>query len=230
MKKKLLVLLVAGIVLLTAASCTGDKNNETDSQTDSATESDSYIVVGSGDESSDTDTDTEAETEKETIDPTEESPVFEEKSMKVVIVTWNANIRSRTDTKADSIVGGAKEGDILNVTGESKNWYRIEGDLYVAKTVAADAAALEGFTAVDEQVVISGGSVNVRSYPSADTDSIRGSLTEGTVVTRVAVGESWSRIKYEITNEDGVKVEKEYYVYNKYISTELATETDSEGK
>ncbi len=226
MNKKIFAILVSGLVLLSAVACGSDEDTET-TGSESTSDTESHIIINGSDTDSDTTSDPESETEDPNIDPTEENPVFTDKSMKVVVITWNANIRSQTNLSEGSIAGGAKEGDILTVTGESTNWYRLEDNLFIAKSVVADAAGLEGFTEVNEQVVITGGSVNLRSYPSSDSDnSIRGSLVEGTVLTRVAVGESWSRVKYEITNADGVKEEKEYYIYNKYIKT--ASETDSE--
>jgi uncharacterized protein YgiM (DUF1202 family) len=142
-------------------------------------------------------------------------------------------------------VGWPQEGKILDVTGESDNWYRITYNVngeaqtcYIAKTVAADAAILDTFTACeDEEVEIIEAAVNVRSYPStASNNSIRGSLKKGTKVIRVATSENWSRIKYEVTSEtetdaDGkpVVTVKEYYVSNDCIKApEAATEAPTE--
>ena len=156
-----------------------------------------------------------------------------------------AKIRTSTELLDNNIVGWPSEGKVLNVTGESTNWYRItypvngeDQTCYVAKTVVADAAVLDAFTAIEngEEVEVIVAAVNVRSYPSADsTASIRGTLAEGTKVTRVAVSENWSRILYEVvseteTDENGeAKVEyKQYYVSNDCLKVVGATETVEE--
>ena len=127
------------------------------------------------------------------------------------------------------------------MTGETTNWYQIKYNgktCYIAKTGAADAAALDAFTTVEEEEVeIIVEAVNVRSYPStASTNSIRGSLKKGAKVTRVAVSEKWSRILFEVVSETetdaegNAKVEiKQYYVSNDCLKVvEGATESTTE--
>ena len=83
--------------------------------------------------------------------------------------------------------------------------------------------------------------VSLKNYPSTDTSlSIRGQVTKGTKVTRVAVSDNWSRILFEVeseteTDESGnAKVEiKQYYVSNDCIKTltadtEAGTDADTE--
>jgi hypothetical protein len=145
-------------------------------------------------------------------------------------------------------VGWPQEGKILDVTGESENWYRIDYNVngetqtcYIAKTVAADASVLDAFTPCEEEEVeVSEAAVNVRSYPStASNNSIRGSLKKGAKVIRVAVSEKWSRIKFEVTSETETDAEgnavvtvKEYYISNDCITvpgaeSESATDTEA---
>ena len=156
----------------------------------------------------------------------------------IVVITAVATVRSSTIVSDSTGIGWPSEGTTLTVTGESTNWYRIrynDADAYIAKSTVADAAGLEGFTPVDnEQITIAtgieGGAVNVRSYPSSDsTASIRGTLKEGSTATRVAVGEKWSIILFEVVSEtetdaegNAVKTTKRYYISNDCIKTEAA--------
>jgi SH3-like domain-containing protein len=162
-----------------------------------------------------------------------------------MVFTAVATVRTSTVLAENNAIGWPQEGKILDVTGESDNWYRINYPVngenqtcYIAKTVAADASVLDAFTACEEQEVeISEAAVNVRSYPStASNNSIRGSLKKGTKVIRIATSENWSRIKYEVVSETetdangNAKVEiKEYYVSNDCIKVpEAATEAPTE--
>ncbi len=230
MNKKLLITLIAGLLLLSAVSCGSDDPEESGTAGGTLGTGDGYIDFD-GTDTNGNPIINETTASEPQFDPSEENPTFADKTMKVVVFTWNANLRSSTVVSAETVAGGAKEGDILNVTGESTNWYRLDSGLYIAKTAAADAAALEGFTEVNEQVTVTG-SVNFRSYPSADTNSIRGSLAKDAVVTRVAKGESWSLVTCTVTvkNEDGEdeKVEKNYYVHNKYLQGNSDTTTAEE--
>ena len=236
MNKKLLTILVAGLLLVSAVAC--NKNTppkETGTETGTGTtESNSHPGT---DESGNTGTGTTAPTET-VFDPTEPAPTFTAASKDIVVITAVATVRSSTVVNDTTGIGWPKEGTVLTVTGESTNWYRIKynnADAYIAKSVVGDASALEGFTPVEnEQIVIStgneGGAVNVRSYPSTANDkSIRGTLKEGATVTRVAVGEKWSIILYEVVSEtetdaqgSAVKVQKKYYISNDCIKSESA--------
>ncbi len=238
--KRVLISLFAALLLVSAAACnrTGP-NQETGTGTESGTAS--YIVVGTDESGNDVTEPTPVENvttpEK---DPTELNPTFVDVSKKVVVFTAVATVRTATNLTAETAIGWPSEGRELECTGESENWYRIkypvngeEQICYIAKTVAADAAALEGFTAVNEEVIIITEAVNVRSYPSsASTQSIRGSLKKDAKVTRVGVSENWSRILYEVTSEtetntDGtpVKTVKEYYISNDCLKVPTAETT-----
>ena len=236
MNKKLLVILTAALLLLSATACRNGKNNE-DTTTDDAgaVTTGSYINVGTDEDgnpvtSANDPDETGSTVETQGFDPTEENPAFTDVDMNAVVVSSVATVRTSTRVEDNNAVGWPSEGKLLDVTGESENWYRItytvdgeDKECYIAKTVAADAAALDGFTDVEEEKVeITVDAVNVRSYPSAaSTLSVRGSLKKGAQVTRVAVSENWSRIIFEMVSETetdaegNAKVEiKQYYVSN----------------
>ncbi len=247
MNKKLLVMLVAGLLLVSAVACGDQGKNPKDTDTDNAgtgtKPTESYIVIDGTDESGNAVTSIEpitTEPESELFDPTEQNPTFTAVTKKLVVITAVATIRDQTIVNDSTGVSWPKEGTLLDATGESTNWYRITRDgkeLYIAKSVVADAAALDGFTKVEKETITiatgnEGGAVNVRSYPSSESDkTIRGTLKEGATATRVAIGEKWSRILFEVeeTDKDGnkVKVEKEYYISNDCIKTAADTDTNA---
>ena len=241
MNKKLLALLLAGLLVASVTACTKPGNTD-DTTDDTNNPDDSYIVVGTDENGNDV---TEAVTQEPadtSFDPSETDPVFVDVTKKVVVFAGVATVRTSTVLAENNAVGWPSEGKLLDVTGESDNWYRItytvdgeDKECYIAKTVAADASVLDGFTAVEEEEVeIIVDAVNVRSYPSAaSTNSIRGSLKKGAKVTRVAVSENWSRIIYEVVSETetdaegNAKVEiKQYYVSNDCIQAPEAATTE----
>ncbi len=244
MNKKLLALLLAGLLVATVTACSKPDPNDDTTDGSANHPEDSYIVVGTDAEGNDvTQPVTQTPAPDTSFDPTETNPTFVDVNKKIVVFAAVATVRTSTvvDANNGNAVGWPSEGKLLDVTGESENWYRInytvgdeEQTCYIAKTVAADAAALEGFTDVaEEEVEVIVSAVNVRSYPSAEGSlSIRGSLKQGTKVTRVAVSEKWSRILFEVTSETetdaegNAKVEiKQYYVSNDCIKApEAATD------
>ena len=250
MNKKLLVLLTAALLLLSATACNQGSGTD-DTTADSAADTkDAYIVVGTDEFGNDVTqaTTNPQEPEDTQFDPSEEAPTFVDVTKKVVVFTAVATVRTSTVLADNNSVGWPQEGKLLDVTGESENWYRINynvnGDMqtcYIAKTVAADASVLDAFTPCEEEEVeVSEGAVNVRSYPStASSNSIRGSLKKGDKVIRVAVSEKWSRIKYEVVSETETDAEgkpvvtvKEYYISNDCITapsaaTEAPTDTEA---
>ena len=250
MNKKLLVLLTAALLLLSATACNqGSGTNDTTADT-TADPNESYIVVGTDEFGNDVTqaTTNPQEPEDTQFDPSEEAPTFVDVTKKVIVFTAVATVRTSTVLADNNSVGWPQEGKLLDVTGESENWYRINynvnGDMqtcYIAKTVAADASVLDAFTPCEEEEVeVSEGAVNVRSYPStASSNSIRGSLKKGDKVIRVAVSEKWSRIKYEVVSETETDAEgkpvvtvKEYYISNDCITvpsaaTEAPTDTEA---
>ena len=243
MNKKLLTLLLAGLLVASMAACT--PNTPNDDTTDSGnTPEDSYIVIGTDENGNDVTEIPSQEPVTDPFDPSESDPTFVDVTKKVVVFTYTATVRSSTVIAENNGVGWPSEGKILDVTGESENWYRItysvdgeDKECYIAKTVAADASALDGYTDAEEEVEIIVDAVNVRSYPStASEKSVRGSLKKGAKVTRVAVSEKWSRILFEVVSETetdaegNAKVEiKQYYVSNDCLKVvEGATESTTE--
>lgn len=241
MNKKLLTLLLAGLLVASMAACTPNKPN--DDTTDSGnTPEDSYIVIGTDENGNDVTEIPSQEPVTDPFDPSESDPTFVDVTKKVVVFTYTATVRSSTVIAENNGVGWPSEGKILDVTGESENWYRItysvdgeDKECYIAKTVAADASALDGYTDAEEEVEIIVDAVNVRSYPStASEKSVRGSLKKGAKVTRVAVSEKWSRILFEVVSETetdaegNAKVEiKQYYVSNDCLKVVEDTTTEA---
>ena len=234
MNKKLIALLLAGLLVASFTACNDKQGGNEDTSADNADTTDNYIVIGTDEEGNDI---TEAITQESadtSFDPTETDPVFTDVTKKIVVFASVATVRTSTVLADNNAVGWPSEGRLLDVTGESENWYRItytvdgeEKECFIAKTVAADADVLDAFTTVEEEEVeITVEAVNVRSYPSAaSSNSIRGSLKKGTKVTRVAVSENWSRIIYEVVSETETDAEgnpvveiKQYYVSNDYIA------------
>ena len=249
MNKKLLVLLTAALLLVSATACNSNPGNNDTTEDSAADTKDSYIVVGTDEFGNDVtqNGNTTLEPEDTQFDPSEEAPTFVDVSKKVIVFTAVATVRTSTVLADNNSVGWPQEGKILDVTGESENWYRIDYNVngetqtcYIAKTVAADASVLDAFTPCEEEEVeVSEAAVNVRSYPStASNNSIRGSLKKGEKVIRVAVSEKWSRIKYEVVSETETDAEgkpvvtvKEYYISNDCItvpSAETEAPTDTE--
>ena len=238
MNKKLLVLLTAALLLLSATACNQGSGNNDTTEDSGADTKDSYIVIGTDEFGNDVtqNNNTTREPEETQFDPSEEAPTFVDVTKKVVVFTAVATVRTSTVLADNNSVGWPQEGKVLDVTGESENWYRINynvnGDMqtcYIAKTVAADASVLDAFTPCEEEEVeISEGAVNVRSYPStASSNSIRGSLKKGEKVIRVAVSETE-------TDAEGkpVVTVKEYYISNDCITvpsaaTEAPTDTEA---
>ena len=244
MNKKLLALLLAGLLVASVTACTKPGTGE-DTTDSGNTPEDSYIVIGTDENGNDVTEIPSKEPETEAFDPSETNPTFVDVTKKVVVFAGVATVRTSTVLAENNAVGWPSEGRILDVTGESDNWYRINytvdgetKECYIAKTVAADASVLDGFTNVaEEEVEIIVDAVNVRSYPSAaSSNSIRGSLKKGAKVTRVAVSENWSRIIYEVVSETetdaegNAKVEiKQYYISNDCLKApEAATEAPAE--
>lgn len=247
MNKKILVLLFAGLLLVSAA--TGCKNNgkEVDGSSDGESVTiqdpfnhDTTAIIG-------TDTNGDVVTrapEPETKEPdeiSEPNAVFKDVSKTIYILANRGTIRTDTVVTESTACAWPKEGTTFTATGESDNWYRIKYDTdktcYVAKNIACDAALLEGFTTVDEIIEIAN-NVNVRSVPStASKYSLRDVLKKGAKVKRIGVSDKWSMIEYEMTNEaetgaDGKPVTeiKHYFISNDCIVTvtESATEPESE--
>lgn len=245
MNKKVLLILVAALLLTSAVAC--NKDNGDDKETTGSTTTTNpantgdYIIVPGTDSDGNPVTYLEpvVTTEPET-DISEPNPTFADVSKQVVVVAKAATLRTSTVIANNNGCAWPQENRVLNVTGESGNWYRVDYDgtpCYIAKTVVADYDVIQAFTPLNDEVEISEASVNIRSYPSTATSlSIRGQLTKGTKVTRVAIGDGWSRILFEVkseteTDESGnAKVEiMQYYVSNDCI-TSLSEETSADAE
>ena len=240
MNKKLLVLLTAALLLVAFTACNDKPGEDTTPTIDDPGTNDSYIVVGTDENGNDVTVVDPGTTENPGFDPSETNPTFVDVTKKVVVISAVATVRTETVVADNNGVGWPSEGRVLDVTGESENWYRINyvvndeaKTCYIAKNVAADAAVLDGFTACEEEIEITEAVVNVRSYPSTDSDfSKRATLQKGEKVTRIGVSDKWSRIRFEVvseteTNADGTAVVtvKEYYVSNDCVKV-VATATE----
>ncbi len=248
MNKKVLLLLVAALLLTSAVSCNKDKGNDKEtgtSTTPTPVDTGDFIVVPGTDADGNPVTYLEPVTPGEPEDNiSETNPTFTDVTKQVIVVARAATIRTSTVVADNNGCAWPAENRVLDVTGESANWYRVnynDTPCYIAKTVVGDYDVIQAFTPISDEVEISEASVNIRSYPSTDTGlSIRGQLTKGTKVTRVAVSDKWSRILFEVeseteTDESGnAKVEiKQYYVSNDCIKsltavTEAGTAADTE--
>lgn len=239
MKKKILAILFAGLLLLSATACSTSRNNNHSSGTD--TTDTQYTPFPGQYTSAATGTDgepiisTEPVTQAPAGDIDEPNAAFNAVSKKVVVLTAVATVRSDTLVNDTTGIGWPKEGTEFEVNGESQNWYRLTYNgktAYIAKSVVFDSSLLEGFTEVNETIEISD-NVNVRSVPSATSkDSIRGILNKGAKVTRVGISAKWSIILYEVVSEtetdasgNKAKETKRYYISNDCIVDPTAATT-----
>ncbi len=234
--KKLLVVLFAALLLVSAAACSQEGNGD---DTGAGTDTSVQIPVGTGDVGTGVVTDENGNTVTTPVEDATQAPVQDnisetdptftdcDKTLYVWVAT--ATIRSATVLGEGNGIAWPTEGTTLKCTGESKNWYRIqyeEETAYIAKTVAGDYAAITGMTTVDNEEIEISGDVNVRTYPSTEGGdlTIRGTLTKGTKVTRVAKGDTWSCILFKVVSEtetdaEGKPVEevKQYFIVNEFI-------------
>lgn len=244
--KKLLIVLFAGLLLVSAVACSGSGDGE---ETGSSTDTNIVIPNGTGDN---TDIVTDAEGNVVT-DPVEDStqappqdnisetnPTFTDCDKTLYVWVATATIRSATVLGEENGIAWPTEGTTLKCTGESQNWYRIEYEdktAYIAKTVAGDYAAITGMTTVDNEEIEISADVNVRTYPSTEGGdlTLRGTLTKGTKVTRVAKGENWSCILFTVVSETETDAEgnpaeeiKQYFIVNECIKDSASTEAVTE--
>ncbi|MBQ8309384.1 MAG: SH3 domain-containing protein [Clostridia bacterium] len=206
MKKRILALLLAGLITASFASC-----------------------VASGDQEN-PDNDTEAEqTQGESTTPddgTESTPdVTEWTSVDETVFTVSqVSLREDPDTSGDIVKALAKETQ-LHRTRVSENWSYVEttsGEKgYVSNRYITSVNILgTDFTTIagGEKIMYATDVVNVRLYPSADDFSDKkGSYSKDDEVTVVATNGKWYRVKFK-TNSDG-SVEY-YYVNASYLSEE----------
>ena len=242
--KKLLIVLFAGLLLISAVACTGEgEGNETGNDT--------HIVIPNGtDESGAVITDAEGNVVTNPVEDgtqapqqdniSEQNPTFTDCEKTLYVWVATATIRSATVIGEENGIAWPTEGTTLTCTGESNNWYRIQYEdktAYIAKTVAGDYAAISGMTAVDNEEIEISADVNVRTYPSTEGGdlTLRGGLKKGTKVTRVAKGDKWSCILFAVESETETDAEgkpvvemKQYFIVNECIAEENVTEAVTE--
>lgn len=244
MKKRLIALFAATAILLASSATACTKKGQDDSK-DSNTEASTVNPFPGTVDGSDTAyhepvSGQEATTKAPEVDNTSEpNAVFTDINKKLFVFTGVATVRTDTVISDTTGCGWPTEGTVLDATGESKNWYRINyggKTCYIAKSVVIDYAVIQAFTEVNETVTISD-NVNVRSAPSSESGtSIRGVLKKGATVTRVGVSANWSCILYPVVSETETdasgapKTEyKRYYISNDCIaSPETAPETTAQ--
>lgn len=230
MMKKIFALLLAGLMLttLTLTACSDDKNNGKDTDdTEDAGIIDEYETDEDGNIITTEPESTEGENDPSgnqggndsNTDISETNPEVKETEVKKIYVfAAQATIRNNTVIEEDSYESTAKKGDILDVTGESANWYQISyknKTCYIAKTVAGDNAVLEGFTAVTEKTVTVTTNAKLRSYPTTAFNESKNDRTyvetvkAGATLTLVATSADgkWSRVEFKIDDVVG-----EYYI------------------
>ncbi len=238
MKKTLLVLLLAGLLLVSFTACGGEGNgNETDSASNETASGDP-LGSESDDDTSDTGDDSESESDSTVTDIDQTEADFTDKSMEICVYKQLATVRKAPSVNTDTYVTTASRGDVFTVTGESTYWYRVSvidaeteepATYYLAKTVAGDKAVLDAFVDGDPTSVTTTGDVFLRLFPSAEDDSTktasRVSLPKGTTVTRVSESNGWSKVLYKNT-VDGDEAEEYYYINSTFLTEN--TEAQSE--
>ncbi len=235
--KKLLVVLFAALLLVSAAACSQEGNGD---ETGAGTDTSVQIPVGTGPVVTDENgsivtTPVEDATQAPVQDNiSEPNATFTDCDKTLYVWVATATVRSDTVIGEENGVGWPTEGTTLKCTGESKNWYRIEYEgetAYIAKTVAGDYAAITGMTAVDNEEIEISADVNVRTFPSTEGGNltIRGGLKKGTKVTRVAKGDKWSCILFAVESETETDAEgkpviemKQYFIVNECIKDDTA--------
>ncbi|MBR5123658.1 MAG: hypothetical protein IKU90_00880, partial [Clostridia bacterium] len=129
MTKKLLALLLAGLLVTAITACgKDDPTAETGDSTSDGNAEESYIVVGTdeqGNDVTDVITVTTEAPETDAFDPSETNPTFTDVNKKIVVFAGVATVRTSTTISESNGVGWPSEGRILDATGESDNWYRI---------------------------------------------------------------------------------------------------------
>ena len=217
------ILLLALAMVLTAVSCADDPV-ETDTTTvgEQGDPDEGSTTEPSDDGTTTTDPSDDGST---TADPTPDD-MTELQLVKLVVVAQAANVyAARGDEAAKTTFA---EGSILTAEAEDAEWYLVKNEHgdggFVAKTDVADAAVLDSFEAVAEEVwEVTGMVAVVRSYPSMDASlpgfqqMARGTLQAGTTVTRLAANDTWSRVRAEVVI-DGATVTGEYYVMTASIA------------
>lgn len=235
MKKRLFVLLVAGLLLVSMTACGNDDGKETDSDSSSSTETSTESDPLGSENESHSDSETSGTNVK--IDQTVAD--FTEAAMTVSVYAKQATIRTSPAVATNTYAITATRGDVFTVTGVSTYWYRVElkdyktlddGTYYIAKTVAGDKAVLDAFVDTDPVSMTVTGDVNLRSFPSSENDSTRldsgAYLAKDSVVSCIGESNGWCKVLYQSEN-DGDEEPQVYYVSSKYLKSEASDDSET---
>ncbi len=202
MKKRLLALILAGLLTTSLAACVAE-----DTDPDDDTESTVDLGSSSGDGDQDPDSD-----EYEDVDLT-------------LFTLSDAPLLSSTDSSAETLATIPAESEVHCTKRNTYYCYVTydgqEGYIARKRVTSVDILA-KSFTPVEggEKIMYVSTAVNVRRYPSSELEAseVIELLAKGTAVTVVSTNEEWSRIKYP--TEDGIKY---YFVFSEYLSEEKQT-------
>lgn len=203
MKKRILALLLAGLLTASFTSCI-----TTSSKDPKETKTEQLETRGQNDP---------------VVDPTKE--VYQTVDETVYVTTGTLNLRTSTT----STVGAkqVKQLTELHRVKYSASWSVVEyeGTQYYAasKYLTTDDVFGRDFApCTPVTMYVATDSLNMRKYPSSDSSfsSIMGGLKQGDAVTVVATGGNWSKIRVEVpaANEGDPATTAEYFVYSKYLS------------
>lgn len=222
MNIKVLAALVAGLALLSAVGCSGSSDtNEGETESQTFSYNSGWVEPSTGDTVDGTGTAQitnpgyNTPIEQETL---EADPQFTEISMSLYVFAENGKVRQEAVLSDGNELAYVAEGDTLQATGESQAWYRVkvgEKTGYISKKLVCEASIFNGFTTVNETVVLSSGA-NVRCIPSSANDDYawRAELKKGDSVVRTGVSENgWSRIKFTYEGKA-----KEYFIRTECIA------------
>ncbi len=205
MKKRILAILLAGLLTASLASCSSRKGREDQTTNGGGTEPQQTKVT----------------TAATTVAP---PPVqdFEDVDDHVFITLESVKLRVSTDTVAGAVeVKGATK---LHRIKTSKDWSVVEYDgkeYYVSnQSITTDDLIGESFTTCEPTVMYLNSNANLRKYASSTAPvsvSVK-QLTANTEVTVVAKGKEWYKVKY--TESDSTT--SYYFVFASLVSEEKA--------
>lgn len=178
MKKRILALLLAGLMAVSLASCIKDKDNA------GGTEGAQQLPVG---------------------DPTDPAAVWQDMDDYVYVTVEKVILRVNMDTEEGGVeVSGATK---LHRISGSNSWSRVEynGANYFVdnKSLTTDDLLGDSFDACEPTVMYASSGVNIRKYASstaAISQETLGFLNSGDSVTVVAKGTNWYKVK--LTDSD----------------------------
>ena len=235
-KKRVLALLMAGIILVAATTACSNNPEENESTTGNG------MTVGTGlvdptdtleDETGDPSNPSKNPGSSSTnTDINETNPSWTEKAGTVVVISKTA-VNVRKDTSTDSeVLGTVKDGDPLEATKYSDNWYCVtyEGETgYISRrrVVEADKALEDSFVEYSAEITVTAEtSIWIRRYPVIPEESalkkdlekhlLCGTLDHGEKVTCVAKGDGWYKVEFKTDKEgtvdkDGTET-RTYYI------------------